>query len=376
MIDIAATDLITELDNVVKAGSPERRVQILRQVTGLFLSDAERLKERHISVFDEVLVRLMKCVDPRALVRLSVSFADLRSAPKDAIRYLAHQEDAAVAVPILLKSDALSDTDLVEIAHERGQQHLCAMAGRKTPSQALTDILLKRGDTNVCRELVKNPGARFSDAGFAMLIDIAGRDDDTADSLMRRSDASREILSRLVSRSTPAVQARLLRNAPPELCETIQAAIEGATDQARARKRVRIDYSEANAHVLALSKAGKLNDSSVNRFAIRREPRNVVAALALLATISTETAESLLEDRDCCGLAIACRASRLNWQTTAAIIAHRNDHPPVPAQELAQVKDVFDMLSLSTAQRTVRFGSVDELVAKPGPTPRAQAGAA
>ena len=41
---IAATDLIAELDNVVEAGSPERRVQILRRVAGLFLSDADRLK--------------------------------------------------------------------------------------------------------------------------------------------------------------------------------------------------------------------------------------------------------------------------------------------------------------------------------------------
>jgi len=376
MTDIAATDLIAELDQFVKAGSPERRVQILRQVTGLFLSDAERLKERQIGVFDEVLVRLMKCVDPRALVRLSISFADLKPAPRDAIRYLAHQADAAVAAPVLLKSEALSDSDLIEIANERGQQHLLAIAGRKTPDAALTDILLKRGDTNVYRELARNPGARFSASGLAMLVDIAGRDDDTADSLVRRYDMPPEALAQLVSKSTPVVQARLLRNASPDMRETIQASIDSATAQARTRKRDRIDYSEANAHVLALSKAGKLNDSSVNRFAIRREPRNVVAALALLATIPTETAEALLEDRDCCGLAIACRASRLNWQTTAAIIAHRTGHPPLPAKELAQVKDVFDMLSLSTAQRTVRFGSVDELVATPGPAPRAPAGAA
>ena len=373
MTAFAATELIAELDNVVKAGSPERRIQILRQVAGLFLSDAERLKEQHIGVFDEVLVRLMKCVDPRVLVRLSISFADLRPAPKDAIRYLAHQQDAAVAAPVLLKSEALSDSDLIEIAHQCGQQHLFAIAGRKLPSQSLTEILLKRGDTNVCRELVKNPGARFSDAGFAMLVDIAGRDDDTADSLIRRSDTPREILGRLVSKSTPAVQARLLKNTSPEMRETIRAAIDSTAVETHARAPV--DYSEANSAILALSKAGKLNDSSVNRFAIRREPRNVIAALALLASIPAETVESMIEDSDCCGLAIACRASRLNWQTTAAIISNRNGRP-VSAPELAQVKDIFDMLSLSTAQRTVRFGSVDELVAKPGLTPHAPAGAA
>jgi hypothetical protein len=44
MTAIAVTGLIAELDNVVKAGSPERRIQILRRVAGLFLLDAERLE--------------------------------------------------------------------------------------------------------------------------------------------------------------------------------------------------------------------------------------------------------------------------------------------------------------------------------------------
>ncbi|CAN7274757.1 DUF2336 domain-containing protein [Bradyrhizobium sp. LjRoot220] len=372
MTAIAATELIAELDNVVEACSPERRVQILRQVAGLFLSDADRLKEHHIGVFDEVLVRLMKCVDPRALVRLSISFADLRPAPRDAIRYLAHHEDAAIAAPILLKSEALSDSDLVEIAHDCGQQHLLAIAGRKLPGPSLTDILLERGDTNVCRELAGNPGARFSSSGFTMLIEVAGRDDDTADSLVRRSDTPPEVVGRLVSKSTPAVHSRLLRRVPPEMRETILAAIDSSVDQTRTPRGAPVDYSEAHSTVLAFSKAGKLNDSSVNRFAIRREHRNVIAALALLASIPTDTVESLMEDGDCCGLAIACRASRLNWQTTMAIISNRNDVPPIPAWELVQVKDVFDMLSLSTAQRTIRFGSVEELLVRP----HAPAGAA
>ena len=364
MTAIATTELIAELENVVKAGSPERRIQILRQVTGLFLSDADRLNEHHIGVFDEVLVRLMECVDSRTLVNLSAHFADLRSAPKDAVRCLAGHEDAAVAAPILLKSEALSDRDLVEIARDSGQRHLLAIAERKNLSRALTDILLTRGDTNVCRALARNLGAQLSNSGFATLVDAADRDDDIADTLVGRPDIPLEVLRHLIAKSTLAVQTRLLKNAPPEMHEAIRTAMDSAAVQARARKPEPVDYSEAKSIVLALSKAGKLNDSSVNRFAIRREHNNLIAALSLLASIPTENVEPLMEDADCCGLVIACRASRLNWQTTAAIISSRKCSQPVSAHELAQVKEVFEALCLSTAQRTIRFESVREFAAK------------
>src|ERR1700733_5140485 len=78
MTAIASTDLIAELDHVLKAGPSDRRVRMLRQVVGLFLEDAHRLNEHHIGVFDDVLVRLMEGVELRTLTTLSRAFADSR----------------------------------------------------------------------------------------------------------------------------------------------------------------------------------------------------------------------------------------------------------------------------------------------------------
>jgi hypothetical protein len=74
-----------------------------------------------------------------------------------------------------------------------------------------------------------------------------------------------------------------------------------------------------------------------------------------------------MEQRDCCGLVVACRASRLNWQTTLSVVNNRGDTPALSQQELEQGKELFESLSLSVAQRTIRFGSVREF-AKPGLT--------
>jgi len=183
------------------------------------------------------------------------------------------------------------------------------------------------------------------------------------------------VLCDLISKSTAAVQARLLKHAPPERHEAIRATIERTATLACAKKPAPVDYSEAKSAVLALNNAGKLNDSTINRFAIRREQTNLVAALSLLATISTETVELLLQEDDYCGLMIACRASRLNWQTTTAIVSNRRNARPIPTQELAQHRDMFEALALSLAQRTIRFGSASEFTAKFGSTGQTQTGA-
>jgi uncharacterized protein (DUF2336 family) len=362
MTTIAFIDLISELDTVVKSGSARRRVQILHQITGLFLSGVDRLNDQHIGVYDDIFVRLMECSGSDILARLSSAFADLASAPKHAIRNLAIHEDAAVAVPILLRSTSISETDLIEVASTRGQQHLLAIARRKSLSETLTDILVLRGDTQVCRALAKNDGARFSRRGLSKLIDAAARDDEVAESLLLRSEITTETIYGLVSKTTSAVHARLLKVASPGTRGTIEIAIESVAAQACAKKPEAVDYSQAKATVLSLNNAGRLNDSSVNRFAVRGEHTNLVAALSLLADVAIQTVEELVRDSDLCGLVIACRASRLNWQTTLAVIRNRKGAPPVSQRDMEQYKEIFETLFLSTAQRTIRYGSVSDVV--------------
>jgi uncharacterized protein (DUF2336 family) len=367
MISVASAGFIAELEGAIEGGSPPRRAQMLRQLTQLLLSSANRLDERQIGVFDDVLIRLIERVEPSMLAQLSTTLCELTPAPQQAVRRLAGHDDPAVAGPVLLKSETLSDTVLIEIANHAGQQHLLAMAGRRILSDASTDAILKRGDTIVFRALARNAGARFSDQGYSTLIVTAGRDDDIADALVVRSDMPVKMLHALLSGTTRAVRARLLKVAAPELRETIQAAIQSIAAETDAKVPEPIDYSEARSSILALSLAGKLCDSAVNRLALHRQRTHVIAALSLLADAAIDTIAPLMEERDCCGVVVACRASRLNWQTTLAVINSRGLTPGLSQQELEQGKELFESLSLSVAQRTIRFGSVREF-AKSGLT--------
>ena len=354
MTAVVSADVIAELEAVIKGGSPERRLRTLRRVFELLFSTIDRLPPEQICVFDEVLVRLLDRADTRALAEISTMLGDLPVAPTETVRRLAYHEHSSVAAPILAKSRALSEEDLLEIAGNRSQHHLLALAKRQAIAEDLTDIILKHAGKDTTRALVKNSSARFSGEGLTVLLAAAGRDEVVAETLGLRPDLPAATLQSLLSRTTETVRARLLKAAPAGLRERIQAELNSVAPQVEANPPGAVEYSEAHSAVAALSRTGKLNDSTVNRFAIRREYANVVAALSLLSGATIETLVPMMDDCGGEGLVIACRASRLNWQTTVTVLNNRRV-PPLSKQQTEQAKQMFEMLFVSTAQYTIRF---------------------
>jgi uncharacterized protein (DUF2336 family) len=346
--------LIAELDEAVDGRSPERRAEILRQVTSLFLCDAHRLSESQIAVFDDVLIRLIEQADAPTLVPLSVDLCQACSAPRRALRQLAFHQDASVAEPVLRRSSRLSEQDLIEIASTSGQQHLLAICGRQTIHESLSDPLVQRGEQAVHMALVQNLGARFSEAGCAALVEKARRDCKLAEKLVRRSDVPPALRGELGAKLDDA-RMRHLQSVPPAMREKIHSAIATTAKQIEDRAPESADYAKAQAKIAEISRTGRLNDSTVNRFAVSREYENVVAALSFLAEVPIEVIAPLTKSAEPDGLIVACKAARLNWSTTSMIVLNRPGCAAVAKQELEAGKAVFDALSLSVAQRTIRF---------------------
>ncbi len=224
--------------------------------------------------------------------------------------------------------------------------------------ESLTDAILKRGDTNVCRAIARNFGAQLSERGFSTLVATANRDDDIADSLVLRSDLPISMLHELLAVTTSAVRSRLHNIAPMEIRETIKASIEVIAAEECRKRPPPVDYTEAQSIVVELNKSGKLNDSTINHFAVHGKRTNLVSALSLLATVSVESIEALMAESDGYGLMVACRASRLDWQTALAVAGNRSNARRFNQRELEQIKDAYQALPLSVAQRLIRFESI------------------
>ncbi len=347
MTAFSAADLIIELDDAIATSSSERCARMLSRTAEMLVAGNDRLQEMQISVLDDVLVRLTGRAAPSALVQLSTTLAELRSGPRETLRQLASCDDLAIAGPVLRKSPALSAPDLVTIAMHNGEDHLRAIASRTSIAASVTEVLVQRGSCKICLDLIGNPGAEFSDAGFATLIGRAEQDEEITKALVLRPGTPDAVIRNLLSASPqPKV--------PSPSISPVRAV--AAPEPVAAKRPPAAAYAAARPEIVALNRTGKLNDSTVNRFAIRGETANLFTALSVLSGTPIEIIEHIMAATDCEGLVMACRASRLNWQTTLAILNNRGARLSFGDRERAQ--NLFETLILSTSQWAVRWGEI------------------
>ena len=350
MMANSPADILVELEDAVAACPPERSARILSGIVRLLTSGRDKPQELLVNVVDGVLLRLIGRVPPAALSQLSEALAGLDVAPQDTLRHLASHDDPAIACPLLLKSAALSTDDLAAVARSCCEAHQLAITARDGIEAAVCEALVTHGTRAVRLALIKNPGARFSNAVHACFIENDAADDEIAKALALRPGTPDLVLRKLLSAS-PGSKAAAKPNA---------SALPPAQTPAPAPpKRLpnSADYASARPEIIALNRVGKLNDSTVNRFAIRGETANLFTALSVLSGTPIEIVEHVMADDDCEGLVMACRASRLNWATTLAILSNRSGtRLSFAARERAQ--HIFETLLLSTSQWTVRWGEI------------------
>jgi uncharacterized protein (DUF2336 family) len=356
--------IIAELEQAVRSGSPEKRISTLRDVTDLFLNDSDHLNDEQIKVFDDVLCLLADRIEKRALAELSQRLAPVDKAPIEVIRRLAHDAEISVAGPVLTESKSLTTKDLSEIARTQSQAHLLAISGRDELEEAVTDVLVERGNREVVHTLTTNSGARFSEAGYGALVKKADGDDDLAEKLGLRLDIPIRLLRDLLSRATEDVRAKLLSLASPEVRDEILrvlAAIKGAITAEASKPN---NFTAAEHFVRAMHNEGRLDGDAILDFANRRKFDEVTAALALLCSAPIKMISELLTGIRNDAVLLPCKAADLPWPTVEAILRNRHGNRALSDQIIELARNDYTRLSVSTAQKSLRFLQVRATVAK------------
>jgi Uncharacterised protein conserved in bacteria (DUF2336) len=355
--------IIAELEDALKSGSSAKRVATLRQVTDLFLCDGEQLSEDQIKVFDDVLCHLIVRVETRIRAEIGAQLASVAYAPRRLIEHLAWDDQIAVAGSVLASSPRLTTDTLVEIARARGPDHLLAISGRTDLPEAVSDVVLDRGESNVIRKLASNPSARFSDAGYSGMVGHAEADDDFTEILGLRIDLPRKFLRDLLLRASEAVRARLTASAPAELREDINRLLKTIMSKARKAKDPPIrNFSRAEAVVKRMKGMNELNDAAIIRFVEARKFAKVAASLAILNNSApTDMMARLLVGVRADLILIPCKSAGLGWPAVEMILRHRSRHGIDDATLELALKD-YSKLSVQTAERTVRFWQLHDKV--------------
>jgi len=362
----AGRSLIAELEAAIKSGSKDKRVETLRRITDLFVVSADRLNDRQIEVFDDVLGYLVKRIEDQALAELSTRLGPIANAPTEVVRRLARHDHIEVAHPVLTQSARLSDEDLIEIAKTKTQAHLLAISGRAQIDATVTDALLQRGDRQVFHKLAANNGARFSEAGFGRLVKHSENDERLAEKVGLRLDVPLKLFHQLLMRATEAVRTRLLAVAGPESRAHIQQVLAHISEDVEHEASLISEQDYANAQVRArmMHIEGRLNEKSLFEAAKADRCADVVAMLSLLCEAPMPLVQNLLQNGQREAFLIPCKAAWLSWRTVNVMLTSRTIGRSMSGQDLETARKDYTKLSASSAQRVLRFWQIRNSVSK------------
>lgn len=353
----AATSLIPELEDVLQRGSRHKRAAALRRVTALFLDGAPSYNAAHVELFDDVFALLIEEIESRARAELSNRLAAVHNAPIKVLRMLASDDDIAIAGPVLQLAPRLQEADLVDLAKTKSQAHLQAISARHALGEAVTDILVRRGDREVARSVAGNRGARISESGFFRLVKRAESDGILAEKVGLRPDIPPPLFRELLTRATAIVHKRLLASATPDVKTEIRRVLDKVSNEVGARVGPR-DYRAAQRVVLSLHRAGGMNEAALAAFAADGKYEETVVALAALSKVPITVADRLMAGERPDPVLILCKAAGMTWPTVKSVITVRPDGKPPSSLGIDSAFANYDRLSASTARRVVRFWQV------------------
>jgi uncharacterized protein (DUF2336 family) len=358
--------LLGELEAAIQGSSREKRTEMLRRITDLFVDTAPRATDEQAAVFDDVFEQLIREIEWKAARELAERVAPIENAPERLIRRLAYDESIEVSGPVLSRSEQLREDELVAIARTRSQAHLEAIAGRAELGEQVTDVLVERGDKTVARKVAANIGARFSEVSMRSLVDRASADGDLAHAVVRRRELPPAMFRDLLVRATDTVRKRLLETAQPATAKVINkilSEVSQTVENATAPKR---EYQAAKHAVIEMQKQGGVAAANLLQFARAHKLPETVLALSLLTGVSIEVIDRFIDDPSDDPILLLCKAIDLDWNTALAVLAAKLGPAPIRESRSEEANKKYRKLSTYSAQRVLRFWQAREKVAAAG----------
>jgi uncharacterized protein (DUF2336 family) len=349
----APSDLLNDLEQAFAQGTPETRVAALWHATDILL--VGQYSEDDIWLFGEIIDRLAAELELQARAKLATLLSHSNNAPTQTIKKLAYDDSILVAGPVLRNSARLKEADLIGAARSKSQQHLFAIAQRKSLTENVTDVLVTRGDKRVAHAVAKNEGARFSEKGFWNLVKRSENDSILAECVGVRQDIPRHLFLQLIAKASDLVKQRLAQVAPAAH-DQVEHAVADAAGAIHARfGPASKQYFAAKRLVTALHQSGDLDENELCTFAKQRKFEEATVAFSLLCGVTSDVAERALIEGTPSMLLILGRSAAFSWKTVESLIVMRAGDKGVGKHDLEAAFAQFHRLQPTAAKKVLSF---------------------
>ncbi|WP_425062420.1 DUF2336 domain-containing protein [Pyruvatibacter mobilis] len=337
-----------------KAG--KARALIVRRLTDIALLPESQLMPQERQLVDQMLAQLIGHIEVDLRARLAARLADRADAPQEVIVTLAN-DVIAVAQPLLERSRALADSDLVNIIAANGHDHWVAAARRAELSSSVTDALIATCDPEALMQIAGNEKALFSSKGYEKIVALSESQPELCAPLLGRRDltpslahtmfwwASSRLRLEIVNRFT--TDRRLLREALTDALDEGLEAFSGDPDLLRTLKLM-----------VPQRRYGPSIGEDLISAARGTDLRKVVVLISQLAQIAPLTAAHIVMDQGGEALAVASKAlglTRKEYLQFALLVASHRSGASRNAAEVNRLTSLFDSVATDRADVVLRY---------------------
>ncbi len=340
--------------------SSDRRRELLREITDLFLEQPSTYTSRETWFFGDIMESIAYDLEVRVRLELAQRLADEAAAPPDLIRKLASDE-ITVARPVIERSSVLSQDDLIEIASGQSQDHLLAITNRPDIGEGVSEVLVDNGNDEVVQNLVDNETAAISLRSYERVAEraIDANSVGLSASLAKRPDLPNDILKDVLSELTVEIREQIIA----ETCGVDRERLDDILSDVVSSQAHDLDdgqdvESQPELVVRELEQKGELTAAKLIEFAHERRMPEFICGLARLARIDIATARRVSMDRTGDGLALTCRAGDMPTQQFATLMQAFGGMIQKSQPEIDELVKMYDSLAVTTAQRIIRFWNV------------------
>ena len=335
--------------------SDSARLQLAGKLSDIFLAEEADLTAREEQMVNELIDLLLKTENLAVRHELVKKFAEARLPRKMAMNLACGAAD--VASTVLSISETLTDEDLITVVTTQSTDHACAVATRRSVSEAVADALVTTGSLQVMQAVAENLGAKLSPKTFGILTETARlvaslqkpvmeRPELTPDAAAKlywwiAQDLRRNVLERF-GLSTGLLDLTLAKAIEQKLNEHIferhdDAAMIHVANWLEERNAITLDL---------LPKLLRLNHFRLFNVAIGR-----------LAGLDLNLVDAIVSDAGGRQLAGLCRSLSIDKASFVSIFllsrGARQDEHVVHPRELTQALAAFDRLGVEVAKDMV-----------------------
>ena len=352
------TSQFHRLIDLAKEPSSEKRRELLRQVTDIFLDKAPSYSDAEREHFGAILGRVSTEMDIAVRRQLAKQFANVPSAPHGLIQQLANDE-FSVAKDVLLKSTVLSDADLIAIAHSQGQEKLEAIAGRHSVSEAVSEAIVENGNDHVVVKLVANAGAAVSRATLRRVVERSEANEALQAPLAGRADLPPDMLQDMFMFVSSELRAKITQRLDSLPAAVVEKAFNDAAQSFSKEVRQQKDLDRrAMVYIREMARRKELNEALLHQLLRGNQTVEFIHAFANLADVDVKTVRRIVDTRNTEGVAIMCKAARFDRSTFSAIVFFLDKSAQRSVQGANDLVALYDKVTPESAQRVMRFWRV------------------